>query len=75
MGRDGTNILMWNIPLATKGEREADDLPPKPHSPRNPSGPSTNLARCPLQHQWGHQPPRDSGQVSVEPCWKGALGV
>lgn len=48
VGRDGANVLMWNIPLATEGEREADNLPPKPHSPRNLPGPSINLARCPL---------------------------
>lgn len=26
VGRDGTNILMWNIPLATKGERQTISL-------------------------------------------------
>lgn len=34
-----------DIPLATKGEREEDEIPPPSHSCRDPPGPPTKLGR------------------------------
>lgn len=69
----GTNAVIWNIPLAAKGERP-DELPPPSHSSRDPPGSSIRRAGCPLWHQWGHQPPRGlGGQLSAE-CLCGRVG-
>ena len=66
----GANVLMWNIPFAAKGKKGADDLPPPPHSSRDPPGFSTKRGRIPLQHPGGRQ----QGKAGPGRCQLTAVG-